>query len=96
MISKRAEQPAFHPNAAQFPLHLGDKLFGLRRESRSEGAPQTLLAIYNFSAEKQTLPLAELNLDTDRRWFELLSGAEIVAEQGSLLLPAYGYCWLAC
>ncbi|WP_372861036.1 alpha-amylase family glycosyl hydrolase [Spongiibacter sp.] len=96
LIARRAEQAAFHPNAAQYPLHLGDKLFGLRRESRAgEAAPQTLLAIYNLTAEAQTLPISELNLDADLCWRELLSGAEIAAECGDLLLPPYAYSWLA-
>ena len=95
MIRRRAQQPAFHPNAAQYPLHLGSALFGLRRESVVEGAEQTLLAIYNLSADTQRLPLAELNLDAGLRWRELLSGAEIGAERGDLMLPPYAYCWLA-
>ncbi len=91
----RAQSAARRPTAAGVPGHRGSALFGLRRESVVEGAEQTLLAIYNLSADTQRLPLAELNLDAGLRWRELLSGAEIGAERGDLMLPPYAYCWLA-
>ncbi|WP_320837171.1 alpha-amylase family glycosyl hydrolase [Zhongshania sp.] len=96
LIKLRAKQPAFHPNAAQYPLHLGDQVFGLRRESHAEGgAGQSLLAIYNISAYAQTLSMSSLNLDADKHWRELLSDIDIHAEAGDILLPPYAYCWLA-
>ncbi|WP_373090899.1 alpha-amylase family glycosyl hydrolase [Zhongshania sp.] len=96
LIKLRAKQPAFHPNAAQYPLHLGDHLFGLRRESHAEGsAGQSLLAIYNVSACAQTLAMSSLNLDADKRWRDVLSDIDIHAEAGDIVLPPYAYCWLA-
>lgn len=95
LIALRSQQAAFHPNAAQYPLHLGEQIFGIRRESRSKDQrdPQTVVAVYNISAEPQRLSLSELNLDPDLRWSELLSGSEVVGEQGALSLPPYAYCW---
>jgi len=96
LIKLRAKQPAFHPNAAQYPLHLGDHVFGLRRECHTEGsAGQSLLAIYNISACAQTLAMSSLNLDADKHWRELLSDTDIHPEAGDIVLPPYAYCWLA-
>ncbi len=96
LIALRSKQPAFHPNAAQYPLHLGDQLFGLRREaSAADGSAQTVLAVYNISACTQTLALGSLNLDADKQWRDLLSDSEVHAEAGEIVLPPYAYCWLA-
>ncbi len=96
LIALRSKQPAFHPNAAQYPLHLGDQLFGLRREaSAGDGSAQTVLAVYNISACAQTLSLGGLNLDVDKQWRDLLSDSEVHAEVGEIVLPPYAYCWLA-
>ena len=97
LIALRSKQPAFHPNAAQYPLHLGDQIFGLRREvSGNVGTAQTVLAIYNISASAQTLSMGSLNLDADKHWRELLSNIDILPEAGDIVLPPYAYCWLAC
>ncbi len=95
LIALRGQQPAFHPNAAQYPLHLGEQVFGIRRESRSKDLrdPQTIVAVYNISGEPQRISLSELNLDAELIWTELLSGSEVVGEQGVLNLPPYAYCW---
>lgn len=96
LIALRAKQPAFHPNAAQYPLHLGDQVFGIRRETRSkdERRSQTILALYNVSAEVQKIPMAELNLGEATCWRDLFSGADVVGDDGHLRLPPYAYCWL--
>ena len=98
LIALRSKQAAFHPNAAQYPLHLGDQVFGLRREGGAAAgvAGQNLLAIYNISASAQTLSMGSLNLDADKQWRELLSDIDIHPEAGDIVLPPYAYCWLAC
>ncbi|MBD2859998.1 alpha-amylase [Spongiibacter sp. KMU-158] len=96
LISLRKAQAAFHPNASQYPLHLGDQLFGVRRETRSRDArKQTLIAVFSLSAEPQTIPLDELNLDADRDWRALLNADFLDFSAETLTLPAYGYCWLS-
>lgn len=97
LIELRTKQPAFHPNAAQYPLHIGDEVFGIRRETRSKESAQrrqSLVALYNVTAQPQSIPLAELNLDDCLRWTDLLSGADVVGDTGALRLPPYGFCWL--
>ncbi|GAB3368745.1 sugar phosphorylase [Spongiibacter taiwanensis] len=96
LIALRSKQPAFHPNASQYPLHLGDSVFGIRRETRSrdERAPQIVLALYNVTGEVQRIPMAELNLEEGQHWRDLFTGADVVGDEGYLRLPAYAYCWL--
>lgn len=97
LIELRTRQPAFHPNAAQYPLHIGDEVFGVRRETRSKESShrhQSLVALYNVTSQPQAVPLAELNLDDCLRWTDLLSGADVVGDAGALRLPPYGFCWL--
>lgn len=96
LIALRAKQPAFHPNASQYPLHLGDNVFGIRRETRSrdERSPQIVLALYNVTGEVQRIPMAELNLEEGQRWQDLFTGADVIGDEGYLRLPPYAYCWL--
>lgn len=92
LIALRLAQAAFHPNAAQYPLHLGDKVFGIRRESHSSGA--AIVAIYNISAEPQEILLADLNLDESAQWLDITSDNRSVRGQASLVLAPYAYRWL--
>jgi sucrose phosphorylase len=92
LIALRSAQAAFHPNAAQYPLHLGDKVFGIRRESHSSGA--AIVAIYNISAEPQEILLADLNLDESAQWLDITSDNRSVRGQASLVLAPYAYRWL--
>lgn len=92
LIALRSAQAAFHPNAAQYPLHLGDKVFGIRRESHSSGA--AIVAIYNISAEPQEILLADLNLDESAQWLDITSDNSNVHGQVSLVLAPYAYRWL--
>ena len=57
LISIRKKQKAFHPNAEQKILNLGDKLFGLVRASQN--LEQTIVLIVNLTSEKQSFKLPE-------------------------------------
>jgi sucrose phosphorylase len=92
LIALRSAQAAFHPNAAQYPLHLGDKVFGIRRESHSSGA--AIVAVYNISAEPQEILLTDLNLDESAHWLNILNDDADLPNQAGLALEPYGYCWL--
>ncbi|MFT7404735.1 sugar phosphorylase [Zhongshania sp.] len=92
LIALRSAQAAFHPNAAQYPLHLGDKVFGIRRESHASGA--AIVAVYNISAEPQKILLTDLNLDESAHWLDILNDDADLRSQASLALEPYGYCWL--
>jgi sucrose phosphorylase len=92
LIALRSAQAAFHPNAAQYPLHLGDKVFGIRRESHSSGA--AIVAVYNISAQPQKILLADLNLDESASWLDILNDDADLLSQSHLTFEPYGYCWL--
>ncbi len=92
-IQIRRQQPAFHPNATQYTLHLGDKLFAFWRESLDRD--QSIFAIHNVSDEPQSLPLVELNLIATEQWKDLLSGQVYEGLDGSLELAPYASAWLS-
>ncbi|MDA9096139.1 sugar phosphorylase, partial [Porticoccaceae bacterium] len=72
LLKIRRQQSAFHPNATQFTLHLGDQLFGFWRQSLDR--QQSLFCISNISDQGQTLTLADINLIDNEQWHDLISG----------------------
>jgi len=93
-IDIRTAQKAFHPNATQFTLQLGEGLFGVWRQSIDR--EQSIFAIHNVTDRSITLPLVSLNLIRGETWTDLLSGNEIDAEIGTALeLHPYQCVWLA-
>lgn len=96
LIALRKAQPALHPNASQYPLHLGDQVFGLRRETRSrDSRQQILVAVFNISDQPQLIPMTELNLDEHLSWRALVIDEAFDVEVESLELPPYGFRWLS-
>jgi sucrose phosphorylase len=93
LIQLRRQQPAFHPNATQYTLHLGDKLFAFWRESIDRD--QSIFSIHNVSDEPQKVPLVELNLIGTEQWRDLLSGVRYDDLNGEIELPPYASVWLS-
>jgi len=93
IISIRKRQQAFHPNATQYTLHLGNKIFAFWRESLDRS--QSVFAIHNISNEPQVIAVSELNLIETDNWKDLLSGQRIGDVSESITLPAYGCAWLS-
>ncbi|MEN7342155.1 MAG: sugar phosphorylase [Pseudomonadota bacterium] len=92
LIKLRREQPAFHPNAVQFTLQLGLKVFGIWRQSLDRH--QDIFSISNVTAERQTIELANINLISTARWRDLISGEHIASDQKVLELLPYQTVWL--
>jgi len=93
LIAIRRAQPAFHPNATQFTLHLGLQLFGFWRQSMRRN--QSVFCIHNISDQPQELSLNDINLiDTDE-WTDLLSGLQINDLTATLTLKPYQSLWLS-
>jgi len=67
----RCRQAAFHPNATQFTLQLGDAFFAFWRQSRDR--EQSIFAVNNLSAKHQQLRLTDLNLISLDVWHDLIS-----------------------
>ncbi len=89
----RQAQPAFHPNATQFTLHLGAEIFGFWRQSANRD--QSIFCLNNVTHRTQTIALADINLIGTDRWWDLLSGEEIPENQVSLELAPYQSIWLS-
>jgi sucrose phosphorylase len=95
LLTIRTRQRAFHPNGAQTILTISSKIFAVLRTS-PEG-DQRILALTNVSdrACRIEILLSELGTrETD--WFDLVSGMEWMAEDGTLhlTLQPYDVIWL--
>ena len=93
LIAIRRKQPAFHPNATQFTLHLGLQLFGFWRQSMRRD--QSIFCIHNISAEVQQVALSDINLIGTDQWQDLISGMTIDDFSGSITLKPYQSAWLS-
>lgn len=72
LLKIRRRQSAFHPNATQFTLHLGDQLFGFWRQSLDR--QQSIFCISNISDQPQTMSLSDINLIDNEQWQDLITG----------------------
>lgn len=93
LIDIRIKQPAFHPNATQFTLHLGLQLFGFWRQSLDRR--QSIFCISNITKTEIALPLSELNLIMTESWYELISEQEITALTETMTLQPYQTIWIS-
>ena len=93
-LRKRSSAPAFHPDAAQKILDLGDSIFGLVRSS--EDGNQTIVCLYNFLP----VPSPVKFKDGHPSWFasakakDLITGGEIEWGNKGLELRPYQALWL--
>ena len=92
-IAIRKEQQAFHPNATQYTLHLGNHILAFWRESLDRA--QSIFAIHNISDQPQQIPLVELNLIDTENWSDLLSKKKFTPEDTHLKLPPYTCAWIS-
>ncbi|TYK65226.1 sugar phosphorylase [Colwellia echini] len=93
LLNIRINQPAFHPNATQFTLHLGLQLFGFWRQSRDR--KQSIFCVSNITNQPLQLPLAELNLIITESWIELISNTVISELTEEITLEPYQTVWIA-
>lgn len=93
LIAIRRKQPAFHPNATQFTLHLGLQLFGFWRQSMRRD--QSIFCIHNISDEVQQVALSDINLIGTDHWLDLISGMTIDDLSGTITLKPYQSVWLS-
>ena len=92
LIEIRSKQPAFHPNATQYTLQLGDQLFGFWRQSRERD--QSIFCIFNVSDKTQPLSLRELNLVELDEWADLISGKKFDSLNKELKVVPYQALWI--
>jgi sucrose phosphorylase len=90
----RKKQAAFHPNAMQFTVNMGDeRVFGIWRQSLDRH--QSIFALHNVSNAPVSVPSAALNLIEDQHWVDLLSGASIDATAADLTVAPYQCMWIS-
>lgn len=92
LIHLRKQQRAFHPNATQFTLHLGEKLFGFWRQSMDRR--QSIFCIYNITDTEQPLRIANLNLVVTDRWWDLISGVILDGSSDVITVAPYQVLWI--
>lgn len=92
MIRIRSSQPAFHPNATQFTLQLGDEIFGFWRQSLDRS--QSIFVVVNVTDRPVAIPALSLNLIDGHDWFDLLTGEHIHETRGEITLAPYQSRWI--
>ena len=92
LIKLRKKQPAFHPNATQFTLNLGNDTLALWRQSLDRD--QSIFAIHNISNKEVPIQLSDLNLIETDMWADLISGNPLNSTHEDLILKAYQSMWI--
>ncbi len=93
MVRVRSGQPAFHPNATQFTLQLGEAFFGFWRQSLDRA--QSIFAVSNLTAEPRSIPSMALNLIEGDAWCDLLSGEPVAQLSGEIAFAPYQTRWIS-
>ena len=86
-------QAAFHPNALQFTLHLGNELYGIWRQSMDK--KQSIFCITNVTDRIVSLSLLDINLDDSEKWYDLISQDSLEDIISSIDLKPYQTVWLS-
>ena len=89
----RRNQAAFHPNALQFTLHLGNELYGIWRQSIDK--TQSIFCITNITEEIVTLSLLDINLDDADKWHDLITQKAVEDNISNIELKPYQTVWLS-
>ncbi|MFK7815778.1 MAG: sugar phosphorylase [Gammaproteobacteria bacterium] len=92
LIKMRSKQAAFHPNATQYTLHLGQSVFGFWRQSVNRD--QSIFAIHNVTNSLQEISLANINLICTDTWIDLIAWDTIDLTGGVLALEPYQCVWI--
>ena len=93
LLAIRRRQTAFHPNATQYTLHLGDSIFAFWRQSISRD--QSIFCISNISSQFQMVNLRDINLINTDDWRDLISGRIFSNICDVLKLQPYQVLWIS-
>ncbi len=93
LIKIRRGQPAFHPNATQFTMHLGTAVFAFWRQSINRD--QSIFCLNNVTNEVQTINLSDINLIGTDEWHDLISGNAYTNLGEQLHLAPYQSVWIS-
>ena len=92
IIPLRKKQPAFHPNATQFTLQLGNDFFGLWRQSIDRS--QSIFCISNLTNDKKKISLFDINLISTDTWLDIFTRKVINTNQTELTFNPYQTMWI--
>jgi sucrose phosphorylase len=92
IVKIRRAQRAFHPQAGQSHVNLGDEVFGLLRTS--EDGFQKILCITNICSRLVKLDVEKVPVSFRRTLTDLLTNVQIDLDNG-LQLDPYGTYWLS-
>jgi len=93
LLKLRTKQAAFHPNAVQYTLHLGEHIFGFWRQSTDR--QQSIFCIHNLSDKDVYIPISSINLISTQLWSDLVTGKALQENLDSLHLKPYQFAWLS-
>lgn len=93
LLGIRKKQPAFHPNATQFTLHLGTEIFAFWRQSMNRD--QSIFCLSNVTDTQQLINLADINLISTDPWQDLISGEILKDLGGQLSMQPYQTLWIS-
>ena len=90
----RCRHPAFHPDAGQRVLDLGDSVFAIERTA-PDGS-ETIAAISNFTPEPVKLSVDDRipSLKDAPAWKNLITGKQRKASNHEIAMAPYQTCWL--
>ncbi len=92
LLKIRITQPAFHPNAVQYTLHINDQVFGFWRQSPNRD--QSIFCLHNISDQSVSVPLSSLNLINLDTWVNLITGTHFDNLEHTIMLSPYEFIWL--
>ncbi|MBX2848848.1 MAG: hypothetical protein KTR16_11040 [Acidiferrobacterales bacterium] len=93
LIALRSKQAAFHPNAVQYTLHLGDQVFAFWRQSINRD--QSIFCIHNISDQQVVIPLSSINLISLDEWRDLASDTVYEDSEADIILAPYDFVWIS-
>jgi len=93
LLKIRRRQPAFHPNAVQYTLHLGSQVFAFWRQSADRD--QSIFCIHNVTDQEVKIPITSVNLISLQKWKDLITGTHFSDQQDHIVLQAYQFVWLS-
>lgn len=91
-IRLRRRHKAFHPNATQFTLQLGERLFAFWRQSIDRD--QSVFALHNVSNQELTVPVVAINLIGGEAWYDIFTEEPIDPTLGDIHFAPYQCRWI--
>ena len=94
VLRRRSSCPAFHPDASQKILDLGDDIFAFERKSLD--GTQIVLCLFNFSSVETEIKNSEMILSyfKNEKAKDLIKGGDLTLSRGELTLRPYQALWL--